>query len=146
MKQIALALLLMFLVVALTTASIAASPTPTVSQQFAASQAALAKSKQTNRALRGKNADLQDQVSAQNAVIGDQSEQISKLLSRLTNQPDAVDVIVNRDPADQWAAVQAIWRAFPTLPDGSLCGFGKGITQVDVLTPDSYTFYKWSGC
>lgn len=116
-----------------------AAPDPTPQQT-------IAKQKQTIRALRANRDDLRQERDAQDAVIGDQNTQITRLQFRLANPPDPLDVIAARNPDGLWAAAQAIWREFPTLAVGSLCGFDKASTQSAELTPDSLTFYRWTGC
>lgn len=140
-------------ITALATASLAASPPPTLAQQ-------LAKSKANNRTLRLANASLndqvdtqaakisdqQDEIDAQDATLGDQGDTIARLRSRIANWPDPVDVITGESPDDQWAAIVAIWRAFPTL-DGALCGYDKSNSLGgDVLIETDFRFTRWSGC
>lgn len=119
--------------------SSAAPPDLTLPQQVAQLQKKL-------RSSRLANADLRVQLAAQDAVIEDQSAQVLRLQGRLANLPDPVDVITARDADGMWSAMLAIWRAFPTLPAGSLCGFDKGSTQSADLTPTSYSFFRWTAC
>lgn len=94
------------------------------------------------------NADLQDEIDAQDALISDQSDQIQRLQNRLQNQPDPLDVITARGPDGLWNAMGAIWRAFPTLGEGQLCGYDKAVNPGGGvgLTLTSFTFYRWQGC
>lgn len=98
--------------------------------------------------LQADKADLRVQVDAQNAVIGDQSTAILRLRAQLANQPDPLDVITARGPDGLWAAMLAIWRSFPVLDPGQICGYDKGSVPADGvgLTLTSFTFYRWSGC
>lgn len=146
MKRTALMTIVILGIVALTTGSLAATPGPTIAQQLATAQATLAKSKQTNRALRARLADQQDVITTQDATLADQADTIARLRDHIANQPDPLDVITSRDEDGLWAAAQAIWRVFPTLPVGSLCGYDKSSTQNDGLTPASLSLYRYTNC
>lgn len=100
------------------------------------------------RVARLNNADLQDQIDAQNSVISDQADTIQRLRTKLANQPDPLDVITARSPDGLWAAMLAIWQAFPALPVGLLCGYDKNSVPGDGigLTLTSFTFFRWTGC
>lgn len=138
--RLALLILTLLAITTVASASLAASP-PTLTQQ-------LAKSKANNRTLRLANADLRDQVSALNAVAGDQGDQIARLQSKIANQPAPLDAVLSGSPDDLWAAMVAIWKTFPTLDPGALCGYDKGNVpgSGDGLSLTSWTFYRWSGC
>lgn len=127
----------LILIVVLAVGSSAAGPDQTI-----------AKLKQQNRQLRLDNADLQDEVDAQNAVIGDQTDTILRLRTRINNQPDPLDAITNRSPDGLWQAMRAIWLAFPTLDPGSICGYDKSVVPGvgDGLTLTTYSFSRWTGC
>lgn len=121
--------------------SLAASPQPPPSQQ-------ITKLKQQVQDLRSDKADLQTQVNAQNDVIGDQADTITRLRNRIANQPDPLDVITSRGPDGLWNAMRAIWLAFPTLDPGALCGYDRSNVPGDSDSPTltSYTFYRFGGC
>lgn len=135
-------LTILTLVIVLVVAAAAGSPAAPVADSPQVTQL-----KQKLRNARLDLADAQNQIDAQNSVIEDQAATIQRLRTRLANQPDPLDVITNRDPDGQWAAMVAIWRAFPTL-NGALCGYDKSNTPPDGigLTLTSFTFYRWQGC
>lgn len=137
MRRLALIVVALVIVVLATTGSAATDPTP---------QQQVAQLRQKLRNARLDLADANNQIDALNQAISDQGDTIQRLRNRLANQPSAIDVITNRDPDGLWAAAQAIWRAFPTLDAGSLCGYDKASTQSDGLTPTSITFYNWQTC
>lgn len=130
----------LLLAVAFIVSASAAAPPP--------AQVTIAQLRAKIQDLRSDKADLQDQVDAQDAVIGDQADTIQRLRARLANQPDPLDVITARGPDGLWAAMVAIWRAFPTLDEGALCGYDRSSVPGtgDGLTLTSFTFYRWSGC
>lgn len=137
MKKL-LALLLLIVPIAIVAGSgIAATPSPQ----------ALQLAKQLRNA-NNKISDQQDEISAQDDLIGSQSDTIARLRSRIANWPDPVDVITNEGADDQWSAMVAIWRSFPSLPDGALCGYDKSNTPAtgDVLTLTTFSFYRFGGC
>lgn len=154
-----LILLVVTLAAAVTLAAVALAATPAATPA-AGDPPQVAQLKKQVRDLRGDKADLQDTIralrsdkadlrlerDAQDAVIEDQADTITRLRSRLANQPDPLDVITSRNPDGLWAAAQAIWREFPTLGAGSLCGFDKARTDSADLIPDSITFYRWTSC
>lgn len=132
-----LVVLLLPLVVLAAASAPAAGPDPQI-----------ARLKQQVRNLNGKVSDQQDTIDSQVSIISDQSDTIARLRGRIANWPDPVDAINAGSPDDQWAAMVAIWRAFPTLDPGQLCGYDKGNVpgDGDGLTLTSWTFYRWSGC
>src|SRR5882724_7165465 len=85
------------------------APPPTVSQLKAKIR------QQANRI-----GDLKDEVDAQDAVISDQNDTITRLRAR-----DPLDAVLARSPDGLWSAIVAIWQAFPTLDPGALCGYDK---------------------
>lgn len=148
-----LVLLLVTLVAAVTLAAVAIAATPTATdpvvqlkKQVRDLRGDKADLQDTVRSLRIDKADLNDEIDAQNDLLTDQSATITRLRGRLANQPDPIDVITSRDPDGLWQAMTAIWRAFPTLDAGNLCGYDKASTQNDALTPASFSFYRWSVC
>lgn len=98
--------------------------------------------------LRNDKADLQDQVDAQNDVLSDQADTIQRLRTRIANTPEPIDAITARGPDGLWAAMVAVWQAFPRLDQTQICGYDKGSTPGDGLglTLTSFSFYRWSGC
>lgn len=106
----------------------------------------IAKQKKTIEGLRDQRADLRQERDAQDAVIEDLQASNARLRARLAAVPDPIDAILARNPDGLWAAMQAIWAVFPTLPPGSLCGYDRASTQNDELTPASFTFYRWQVC
>lgn len=121
------------------TSSIAAGPPP--AQQLAQLRAKI-------QDLRSDKADLQQQVNAQDDVIGDQADTIQRLRTRIANEPDPLDVITARGPDGLWNAMRAIWLAFPQQDPTQLCGYDRSYVpgDGDGLTLTSYTFYRWQGC
>ena len=122
----------------------ASAATPSNSQ----SGPTIAQLKQRIQDLRSDKADLQDEVDTLNQVVSDQNDTITRLRYRLANQPDPLDVITSRGPDGLWAAMRAIWQAFPNLDPGQLCGYDKSNSPGDGigLTVTIYSFEKWSGC
>lgn len=133
-------LVIVAVLVVVATGSIAAS------DQTPAQQIQQLRNKLRNARLA--NADKQDVIDAQDALISDQSDQIARLQAKLANQPDPLDVITARSPDGLWNAMGAIWRAFPTLPPGQLCGYDKSQDPGGSigLTLTTFSFSRWSGC
>lgn len=131
-----------FLVAVFAVGAVVASsdtPQPTITQLKAQLKA------KTNRI-----ADLKDERDAQDAVIADQNDTIaaqSDTIQRLRAR-DPLDAVVARGPDGLWAAANAIWQAFPTLPLGTYCGYAKDRSApADVgLTAATITFYRYTGC
>ena len=100
------------------------------------------------RTARLDNSDLRQQVDAQNALIDDQADTLTRLRNRIANQPDALDAILARDEDARWQAIAAIWRAAPRLSEGQLCGYDKTYIpgEGEGLTLTSYSFYLFKGC
>lgn len=92
--------------------------------------------------------DLKDEIEAQDAVISDQNDTITRLRTRIANQPDAIDVITAQSPDALWASMRAIWAVFPTLPEGQLCGYDKTMSPGDPLglSLTIFQFQRWTGC
>lgn len=127
--------------IAATAGGAAAAVDPTPQQQIV----------QLKKQIRAKNAriaDLQDERDALNLVLEDKDDQITRLQSRIANQPDPLDVIIAREPDGLWSAMLAIWRAFPTIPAGELCGYDRSSSSGDAVpfTVTTYTFSRWTGC
>lgn len=87
--------------------------------------------------------DLNDEIDAQDAVIADQNDTITRFRAR-----DPLDAVLARSPDGLWNAMRAIWLAFPALDPGALCGYDRSNVPADGvgLTLTSYTFYRWQGC
>lgn len=88
-------------------------------------------------------ADQRGVIADRNATITDRNEQIKALQAR-----DPLDAILARDADGKWAAMLALWRAFPSLPSGVFCGYNKTTDVLGSLglSATTYTFYLWSGC
>jgi hypothetical protein len=95
------------------------------------------------RDLRSDKADLNDQIDAQDDLIGNQADTITRLRAR-----DPLDAVTARDADGLWQAMRAIWLAFPRLPEGALCGYDKSLVPADPdgYTLTSYTFLRFTGC
>lgn len=100
------------------------------------------------RNARLNNSDLQVEIDAQDALISDQGDTIARLRARLASQPDPLDAVTARSPDGLWAAMVAIWQAFPTIDAGQLCGYDKGQNPGNgiPLTVTSYSFIRVTGC
>lgn len=130
-------ILVIFIAISLlASAAVIASPDTTPQQTITQLRAQL-------RAKTNRISDLKDQIDAQDATISDQNDTITRLRAR-----DPLDAVTARSPDGLWAAANAIWQQFPTLPLGSFCGYDKASTPpADAgLTVTSITFYRWSGC
>lgn len=131
--RLAILAIVLLPLVAIAATSPAAGPDPQVTQL-----------KKQLRNAQARISDLQDQIDAQNDLLADQAATITRLRARLANQPDALDVILARDPDGLWQAMRAIWIAFPAADP---CGYDKSYVPADGvgLTLTTYTFYRF-GC
>lgn len=138
MNRLAPLVIVVLIVAVATTASAAPSgPPPSIAQL-----------KQRINNLRSDKADLQDQVAAQDQVISDQADTIQRLRDRIANTPPPLDAILNRDPDGLWAAMRAIWLAFPTQDPSQICGYDRSNAPGDGigLNVTSFSFYRTTGC
>lgn len=138
-RVLILLLVVIGLVVGGATVASSDAPPPTISQLKA-------KIRQQANVISDKNdtiANLRDEIDTQDGVIADQNDTITRLRAR-----DPLDAVLARSDDGKWAAVRAIWLAFPTQDPSQLCGYDRSSVPGDGigLTLTSYTFYRWQGC
>jgi hypothetical protein len=127
-----------------TLAFCAAAPTPAATpvppaKQIKSLKSQLAKERRTTAGLRLQLADRAVDLQAAQAALA----------AATGGTTDPLALVLAREPEGLWAAVQALYGAFPRLGPGVLCGFDAN-QNVSLggagLMLQSFTFTRWTGC